>query len=69
VRRITTAKSRWTRKQKAIIRLRKQNLTYEDIGKSRNITKQAVSNILKSAHWKDVSLAIETLNNLTYSNS
>ena len=66
---LSTLKSGWTSKQKAVINLRKQNLTYEDIGKRRNITKQAVSNILKSAHWKDVSFAIETLNNLTYENS
>ncbi len=63
---LSTVKSGWTNKQKAIIGLRKQDLTYKDIGKRRSITKQAVSNILKSAHWKDVSLAIETLNNLTY---
>lgn len=66
---LSTLKSGWTSKQKAVITLRKQNLTYKDIGKRRNITKQAVSNILKSAHWKDISLAIETLNNLTYDDS
>ncbi|MHA1220948.1 MAG: SatD family protein [Candidatus Heimdallarchaeota archaeon] len=63
---LSTIKSGWTSKQKAVIYLRKQDLTYKDIGKRRNITKQAVSNILKSAHWKEVALAIETLNNLTY---
>ncbi|MCK4848052.1 MAG: hypothetical protein KAT16_03415 [Candidatus Heimdallarchaeota archaeon] len=63
---LSTVKSGWTSKQKAIISLRKQDLVYEEIGKRRSITKQAVSSILKSAHWKDVSLAIETLNNLSY---
>ena len=66
---LSTIKSGWTNKQKEVIKLRKQNLTYNDIGKERGITKQAVSNILKSAHWKKVSLVIETLNNLAYTDS
>jgi hypothetical protein len=66
---LSTIKSRWTNTQKAVIKLRKQDLKYKDIGKIRGISKQAVSNILKSAHWKDVSLAIETLNKLTYEDS
>ncbi|MHA1946196.1 MAG: SatD family protein [Candidatus Hodarchaeales archaeon] len=66
---LSTIKSGWTNKQKAVIKLRKQELKYKDIGKNRGISKQAVSNILKSAHWKDISFAIETLNNLTYVDS
>ncbi|MHA1993242.1 MAG: SatD family protein [Candidatus Hodarchaeales archaeon] len=69
---LTTLKSGWTERQKKVIKLRKQNLTYEKIGKriktkdKDKITKQAVSNILKSAHWEEITLAIETLNKLTY---
>jgi hypothetical protein len=64
---LSTIKSGWTSRQRSIIQLRRQNLTYEGIGKKENITKQAVSNILKSAHWDVASLAIETLNNLSFS--
>ena len=69
---LTTLKLQLTDRQKEVIHLRKQGLTYEKIGKKivteseENITKQAVSNILKSAHWEEISLAIETLNKLTY---
>ncbi|PWI47585.1 hypothetical protein CEE45_11065 [Candidatus Heimdallarchaeota archaeon B3_Heim] len=69
---LTTLKLQWTNRQKEVIHLRKQGLTYEKIGKKiitekeENITKQAVSNILKSAHWEEISLAIETLNKLSY---
>jgi hypothetical protein len=66
---LSTVKSGWTETQKETIHLRRKSLKYENIGKRRGITKQAVSNILKSAHWKDVALAIETLNNLTYEDS
>ncbi len=69
---LTILKSGLTERQKQVIALRKQGLTYEKIGKTvktdnkLKITKQAVSNILSSAHWEEISLAIETLNNLTY---
>ncbi len=65
-------KEPWTDRQKEVIHYRRQGLTYEKIGKriktknSNNITKQAVSNILKSAHWEEIRIAIETLNNLTF---
>jgi hypothetical protein len=66
---LSTIKSGWTKRQKTVIQLRKQDLKYKDIGKNLGISKQAVSIILKSAHWKDASFAIETLNKLTYGDS
>ncbi|MHA1977858.1 MAG: SatD family protein [Candidatus Hodarchaeales archaeon] len=69
---LTTLKLGWTKRQKKVIYFRKQGLTYEQIGKTietenrENISKQAISNILKSAHWKQITLAIETLNKLTF---
>ncbi len=63
---LTTLKKWWTPRQQDIIKLRKKKLTYKKIGEKMEITKQAVSIILKSAHWEEVSLAIETLNNLNY---
>jgi hypothetical protein len=63
---LTTIRKGWTSRQQEIIKLRKKNLTYKEIGERKKISKQAVSIILKSAHWGEVSLAIETLNNLDY---
>ena len=65
---ISTMKKGWTPRQRDVIRLRRKNMTYREIGEnlSKQITKQAVSVILKSAHWEEISFAIETLNNLNY---
>ena len=63
---LTTIRKGWTSRQQEIIKLRKKNLTYKEIGERKKISKQAVSIILKSAHWEEVSLAIETLNKLDY---
>jgi hypothetical protein len=63
---LMTIKKGWTARQQEIMQLRKKNLTYKEIGQRKGISKQAVSIILKSAHWEEVSLAIETLNNLDY---
>lgn len=58
-------KSRWTPHQKEIIRLRREGMTYAEIGKKKRISKQAVYKSLKAAKWEEAFLAIQTLNNLT----
>ncbi|MHA1213936.1 MAG: SatD family protein [Candidatus Hodarchaeales archaeon] len=64
-----TIKSGWTDRQREIIQLRQKNLTYKEIGNRKKISKQAVHNILKSANWEVVSMAISTLNNLKFQRS
>jgi uncharacterized protein YerC len=58
-------KSRWTDHQKEIIHLRKQGMTYKEIGERKGISKQAVNKTLKAAHWAEASFAIHTLNQVT----
>ena len=69
---LNTIKSNWTERQRQVIQLRRQGLTYDKIGeqlKSKDkhfITKQAVYNILKSAQWEAIEHGINTLNHLEY---
>jgi hypothetical protein len=63
---VETLKNRWTSRQKEIIYLKRNNKTYKEIGLTKRITKQAVNNILKSANWKVLSEAIDTLNTQVY---
>jgi hypothetical protein len=60
-----TLKMRWTAHQKEIITLRREGQKYEEIGKQKNISKQAVNKALKTARWADASFAIHTLNEVT----
>ena len=61
-------KTRWNPRQREIIRLRQEGLTQEEIGARKGISKQAVSKMLKYTHSKAVFFAIDTLNDLAYSN-
>jgi predicted DNA-binding protein YlxM (UPF0122 family) len=47
----------WSPTQRQVITLRKKDLTYEEIGKKRGVTKQAIHKILKRAKWVEISLA------------
>lgn len=47
----------WTPTQRQVISLRKKDRTYEEIGKIRGVTKQAIHKTLKSAKWHEISLA------------
>lgn len=58
-------KTRWNSHQREIIHLRQEGMTYEEIGNTKGISKQAVSKILKYTHSKAVFFAIETLDELT----
>ncbi|MFW9927991.1 MAG: SatD family protein, partial [Candidatus Thorarchaeota archaeon] len=59
---VDTLKSHLTARQKEIILLKRKNLTLQEIGNEKKISKQAVFNILSSANWKQLSIAINTLN-------
>lgn len=55
-------KEGWTSRQREITAFTRQNeLTYKEIGKKVGISKQAISQILKSAHWKEVRRAEEII--------
>ena len=64
---IYAIKTRWNAHQREIIRLRQEGLTQTEIGTKKGISKQAVSKMLKYTHSKVVFFAIDTLNDLTYS--
>ncbi|MHA2223988.1 MAG: SatD family protein [Candidatus Hodarchaeales archaeon] len=57
-------KTRWTAHQKEIIHHRRKGLKYEEIGKMKGISKQAIGKTLKAAHWVEASFAIDTLNGM-----
>jgi len=58
-------KEGWTYRQREIIAfIRENELTYAKVGKKFGISKQAVSQILNSANWKEVKRAEEIINQM-----
>ncbi len=63
---LNALKKRWTDHQKEIISLRRKGKKYEEIGRQKDISKQAVNKALKTAQWAEASFAIHTLNEEIY---
>jgi hypothetical protein len=52
-----TLTEQWTDTQREVIHQRKQQLTYQQIGKLRGVSKQAINSILRSANWPQIEMA------------
>jgi hypothetical protein len=54
---LRTLTNQWTDTQREVVTHRKLQLTYQQIGELRGVSKQAINNILKSANWSYIEMA------------
>ena len=59
-----TLTKQWTDTQREVIGQRKKQLTYQEIGELRGVSKQAINNILRSAKWPQIELAKRLLSSI-----
>ncbi len=59
-----TLTKQWTNTQREVIDQRKKQLTYQEIGELRGVSKQAINNILRSAKWPQIELAKRLLRSI-----
>ena len=59
-----TLTKQWTSTQREVIKQRKKQLTYQQIGELRGVSKQAINNILKSANWYQIEMTKRVLSSM-----